>query len=53
MANVCLTSREVDSDVFTLSDGEESAWNVARNAANDYVLPSGIASLEHWLDLNA
>jgi hypothetical protein len=53
MSNVCLTGREVDSDGFSLPDGTDSAWNGSRGAANDYLLPSGIASLEHWLDLNA
>jgi hypothetical protein len=53
LSNACTASREVEPDVFPLADASASAWNRPRGAANDYLLPSGIASLEHWLDLNA
>jgi len=53
LSNTCAVSREVEPEVFAVADAPESAWNGPRGGANDYLLPSGIASLEHWLDLNA
>lgn len=34
-------------------DTGERACSLHRGASEEYVLPSGIESLEHWLDLNA
>jgi hypothetical protein len=53
MSNAYPAGREVEPDAFALSDASESAWNGPRGGMNDYLLPLGIASLEHWLDLNA
>jgi hypothetical protein len=35
------------------TEGAESARSGMGGGSDDYRLPSGIASLEHWLDLNA
>jgi hypothetical protein len=53
LSNTCTMSREVEPDVYALPDAPESAGNGPRSGANDYLLPSGVVSLEHWLDLNA
>lgn len=34
-------------------DALEKAWIGTRGEPDDFRLPLGIASLEHWLDLNA
>ena len=53
MANVSEASREAEHELFTSPDACESAWIGAGDVLDDYLLPSGIASMEHWLDLNA
>ncbi|HTU92825.1 MAG TPA: hypothetical protein VMF69_22280 [Gemmataceae bacterium] len=53
MANDFRKSRESETDVRTAPDALERARIGMRGEADDYRLPSGIASLEHWLDLNA
>ena len=37
----------------TAPDSLEKAWIGTGGEPDNYRLPSGIASLEHWLDLNA
>jgi hypothetical protein len=39
--------------VFCIPDSVNSASNCTWDATEDYLLPSGIVSLEHWIDLNA
>jgi hypothetical protein len=52
--NMELRSRsELGGNTFPAPNGIESSGNARGGAANEYRLPSGIASLEHWLDLNA
>lgn len=46
-------SREIEPEVYASSSAAESAWNGTRGGSDEYLLPSGIDSLEHWLDLNA
>jgi hypothetical protein len=53
ISNRSTASREIEPEVFASSSAAESAWNGTRGGADEYLLPSGIASLEHWLDLNA
>jgi|YelNatPaOPRAMG01_1025707.scaffolds.fasta_scaffold323653_1 hypothetical protein len=43
-------SAELTSSV---PDTTESAWTGVEEGPHAYRLPLGIASLEHWLDLNA
>lgn len=53
LSNRSPASRENALDVFGIRDAAESASSGVWGAAEDYLLPAGIASLEHWLDLNA
>jgi hypothetical protein len=46
-------NRQTEHEVHAAPDTAESAWTGTGDESNDYRLPSGIASLEHWLDLNA
>lgn len=52
-SNTCAVSREVAPEAFAGSCAAERARDDARSRPDEYLLPSGIASLEHWLDLNA
>jgi hypothetical protein len=45
--------RETKPEVHTAPNAAENARTDAGDRSNDYRLPPGIASLEHWLDLNA
>lgn len=53
LSNRSPASRDNPLDVFGIRDAAESAGGGAWGAAEDNLLPAGIASLEHWLDLNA
>jgi hypothetical protein len=53
LSSTCTVSQVIEPDGIALADAPESAWHGPGGGANDYMLPSGIASLEHWLDLNA
>jgi hypothetical protein len=43
----------VEREVLTARDVGESTWTRGRDGADNYLLPSGIVSMDHWLDLNA
>ncbi|HTU19147.1 MAG TPA: hypothetical protein VMG10_13890 [Gemmataceae bacterium] len=53
MVNVAQASREEEHELFTGFDACEKACDGAGRVPEDYLLPSGIFSMEHWLDLNA
>ncbi len=53
MSNTYGASREIELQAFAASNAAERAGDHAGSRADEYLLPSGIASLEHWLDLNA
>ncbi len=53
LSNASGASRQPEREVFAEPDAIEEAWTSAGNGASDYPLPLGIASMEHWLDLNA
>jgi hypothetical protein len=53
LANACTASRKVEPDLFTSMGAAENAWDDPEGRGDGYYLPTGIASLEHWLDLNA
>lgn len=42
-----------EREVFPAPDAGENTRTRARDGADTYLLPSGIVSMEHWLDLNA
>lgn len=44
---------EAEHEIVAGLDSCEKAWTAAGNVPDDYLLPSGIVSMEHWLDLNA
>lgn len=44
---------EDQAEGYCFPDTAECAWSFHPGASDDYVLPSGIESLDHWLDLNA
>ena len=46
-------SRQTKSESYTDADEAESACPGSGGLSDNYRLPSGIDSLEHWLDLNA
>ena len=52
-SNTSVASWQIEPEVSTSSHALESVGDSARVESDEYVLPSGIASLEHWLDLNA
>jgi hypothetical protein len=52
-ANASGVNRDDDRDFFTEPDAGEGAWTGGENGPEDGLLPLGIASMEHWLDLNA
>lgn len=51
--NVSAASHAAERGVFAEPHTGGSAATTAGDRANDDRLPSGIASMEHWLDLNA
>lgn len=53
MMNVLEASREAEHEVFAEAGGCQSEWMREEEATADHLLPSGIVSMEHWLDLNA
>ena len=53
MANVSEANREAEHEVFTGTDACENTWTPVGEGPDDCLLPSGIVSMEHWLDLNA
>jgi hypothetical protein len=53
MMNVSGASHAAEREVFAEPDTGGSATTTVGDGAIDYRLPSGIASMEHWLDLNA
>ncbi len=53
LSNASGANRQPEHDVFAESDAAERAWISAGNGPSDSLLPLGIASMEHWLDLNA
>lgn len=53
MANALQPRRETEGEAHAALDVLEKVWPRMTGGPNDYQLPSGVASLEHWLDLNA
>jgi hypothetical protein len=53
MSDSCGVNRETEYEAHVAPHTTESGRIDRGNTSNDYCLPSGIASLEHWLDLNA
>jgi hypothetical protein len=53
VVNVSGASREAEHEMFAGPNAGERAWTGAGDRPDDYQLPLGIASMEHWLDLNA
>jgi hypothetical protein len=53
LSNASLASRDIELDAFDASVTAKRTGNAARGEPADYLLPSGVESLEHWLDLNA
>lgn len=53
MAGEPRMSRETETEIRATPDALERTWIGRGSEASDYQLPLGIASLEHWLDLNA
>jgi len=53
MVNVSEASRQEEHEVFAEAGVCESGWMREEEATADHLLPSGIVSMEHWLDLNA
>ena len=53
MVNVAEASREAEHAVFADAGACEGMWTRSEEGAEDHLLPSGIVSMEHWLDLNA
>ena len=53
LRNVSGASRAAEREGFAEPDTGGNAWTTSGDGAIDYLLPSGILSMEHWLDLNA
>jgi hypothetical protein len=53
MANAPRPCRETEGEAHAALDVLEKMRPGPTGGPNDYQLPSGVASLEHWLDLNA
>lgn len=53
MVNSSDTNREAEHEEFTGRGPCDGACSGAGDAPDDYLLPAGIVSMEHWLDLNA
>jgi len=53
MRNVSGASHAAEREGFAEPDTGGSAGTVAGDGATNYRMPSGVASMEHWLDLNA
>lgn len=52
MANAPRPGWEIEGEAHAALDVLEKVWPGMTGAPNNYQLPSGVASLEHWLDLN-
>lgn len=53
LSNACRMRREPELDVHTAPDAVESTNSGTGSGMGGFQLPSGIVSLDHWLDLNA
>lgn len=53
MVNGSEASRLAEHDGFAASEARGKARIRAGEGSDDYRLPSGVVSMEHWLDLNA
>lgn len=53
LRNVFGRNQVTEREAYAPPDTRESTWTRAGDGADDYLLPSGIESIEHWLDLNA
>lgn len=53
MASEPRMGRETEAEIHAASDALEGTWTGRGSETSDYQLPLGIASLQHWLDLNA
>lgn len=53
LSNASAMSRETQREVHTAPDAAENTYTGTGSGASNYQLPSGIVSLDHWLDLNA
>lgn len=52
-SNTSAMRGETEFEARTVSDARENTCTGTGSAAGNYRLPSGIVSLDHWLDLNA
>lgn len=53
MANVSRQVRGIETEPHIAADGLEGSWAGPLTEMDDYHLPLGISSLDHWMDLNA
>ncbi len=53
LSSACRMRRETERDVPTAPDAVESTNTGTGSGVGGFQLPSGIVSLDHWLDLNA
>lgn len=53
LSNASGMSRENEREVHAALDAAEETYAGTGSGASNYQLPSGIVSLDHWLDLNA
>jgi hypothetical protein len=53
LSSACRMRRETERDVPTAPDAVESTNSGTGSGVGGFQLPSGIVSLDHWLDLNA
>jgi hypothetical protein len=53
LSNAPAMSRETEREVHTAPDTVKNTFAGTGSGASNYQLPSGIVSLDHWLDLNA
>lgn len=52
MSNDVGMGREIEREVHAVQDAAENACSGTGGGSDHYRLPSGVTSLEHWLDLN-
>ena len=53
LSNASAMGRETEREVHTAPDTAENTCAGMGSGAGNFRLPSGIVSLDHWLDLNA
>jgi hypothetical protein len=53
LTNASRMNPEKEHQASTASDAAQTAYPGTGSGASNYQLPSGIVSLDHWLDLNA